>query len=161
MLRNLSQAATNQQTPATAYGMINTPYTPSGQTPYMTPFQTPHTSATPRYNGPFAHPGAPVSSRSFRESVSPYQFPTASPHARTGVYSAAAQESMDWQKASESWAAPRNKNSTPREMGRTTPRGRFVFLKYLRFCSSIILDYSLQQWRSPLWRRIHSQDTAV
>lgn len=91
----------------------------------MTPFQTPHTSATPRYNqnGPFVHPGVPISSsRSYRGSVSPYTQVSASPHARNY---ASAQESLNWQKAAEMWGAPRNKETgTPRDMGRTTPRAR-------------------------------------
>lgn len=83
MLHSLSQVA--NQTPhyphtPGAYGAqssyINTPYTPSGQTPFMTPYQTPHTSQTPRYgqttpsqqaqqsNGPFLHPGAPIGQQS-------------------------------------------------------------------------------------------------
>ncbi|XP_055642141.1 transcription elongation factor SPT6 isoform X2 [Toxorhynchites rutilus septentrionalis] len=47
---------------------VTTPYTPSGQTPYMTPYQqTPHSSQTPRYGSstpsqhsgsPFVHPGS-------------------------------------------------------------------------------------------------------
>nr|CAI5827545.1 unnamed protein product [Callosobruchus analis] len=84
MMQTLSAVA--NQTPhyphtpgAYAAGFMNTPYTPSGQTPYMTPFQTPHAAqATPRYgsssggqtpsqhaatpsvaaNGGFLHPGA-------------------------------------------------------------------------------------------------------
>ncbi|XP_050511669.1 transcription elongation factor SPT6 isoform X2 [Diabrotica virgifera virgifera] len=73
-------AATNQtphypHTPGYGGNYINTPYTPSGQTPYMTPYATPHTQQTPRYghqtpsqhmassapqglNNPFLHPGA-------------------------------------------------------------------------------------------------------
>ncbi|CAD7091358.1 unnamed protein product [Hermetia illucens] len=76
MLHSLSQVA--GQTPhypnTPGYGQsayINTPYTPSGQTPFMTPYHTPHSSQTPRYgqstpsqtpsysNGPFLRPGPP------------------------------------------------------------------------------------------------------
>ena len=35
-------------TPIGAYGNINTPYTPSGQTPILTPYNTPGSSMTPR-----------------------------------------------------------------------------------------------------------------
>lgn len=87
MLHSLSQVAS--QTPhyphtpgghGTSY--INTPYTPSGQTPFMTPYATPHhtphhsaqtprySQTTPRYgqstpssNGPFLQPGPPIGSR--------------------------------------------------------------------------------------------------
>lgn len=87
----------------------------------MTPFQTPHTSHTPRYgqmtpiqNGPFVHPGAPVSSRG--------NFSGASPQVRgSGSYSIA-QEKMEWEQAAEAWGAPRGK-TTPRDTGRSTPRG--------------------------------------
>ncbi|KAJ8923462.1 hypothetical protein NQ315_002021 [Exocentrus adspersus] len=74
MMQTLSAVANQTphypHTPGGAYGAanyVNTPYTPSGQTPFMTPYQTPH-SQTPRYgqqtpsqhslNGPFLHPGA-------------------------------------------------------------------------------------------------------
>lgn len=79
MLQSLSAVANQTphypHTPGGAYGAnnyINTPYTPSGQTPFMTPYATPHTQQTPRYqqqqqhmisngppinNGPFLHPG--------------------------------------------------------------------------------------------------------
>lgn len=96
MLQSLSQATS--QTPhyphTPGYGQINTPYTPSGQTPFMTPYHTPHhqsphmtpmhtpyntphhtphqSSHTPRYgqatpsskNSPFLQPGPPIGSRS-------------------------------------------------------------------------------------------------
>lgn len=95
MLQSLSQATS--QTPhyphTPGYGHnINTPYTPSGQTPFMTPYHTPHhsphmtpmhtpyntphhtphqSSHTPRYgqatpskNSPFLQPGPPIGSRS-------------------------------------------------------------------------------------------------
>jgi transcription elongation factor SPT6 len=35
-------------TPIGGYGAVNTPYTPSGQTPIMTPYNTPGPSITPR-----------------------------------------------------------------------------------------------------------------
>uniref|UniRef100_A0A7G3AZW4 Transcription elongation factor SPT6 n=1 Tax=Lutzomyia longipalpis TaxID=7200 RepID=A0A7G3AZW4_LUTLO len=79
MLHSLSQVA--NQTPhyphtpggyaQTSY--VNTPYTPSGQTPFMTPYHTPHSSQTPRYgqttptmNGPFVHPGMSASQQPYR-----------------------------------------------------------------------------------------------
>lgn len=79
MLHSLSQVASKTphypHTPG--YGgqssYVNTPYTPSGQTPFMTPYHTPHHSTqTPRYgqttpnnhsNGQFAHPRPPTNSR--------------------------------------------------------------------------------------------------
>ncbi|CAG9861207.1 unnamed protein product [Phyllotreta striolata] len=91
MVQALS-AATNQtphypHTPG-GYGgnYINTPYTPSGQTPYMTPFQTPHAQQTPRYgqqtpsqpslSNPFLHPGAVTPSQ---RTPSYRNLPTQSP----------------------------------------------------------------------------------
>lgn len=96
MMQSLSQATSHTphypHTPG--YGQnINTPYTPSGQTPFMTPYHTPHhsphmtpmnttpyntphhtphqSSHTPRYgqatpskNSPFLQPGPPIGSRS-------------------------------------------------------------------------------------------------
>ncbi|XP_055297233.1 transcription elongation factor SPT6 isoform X2 [Sitodiplosis mosellana] len=76
MLHSLSQVANKTphypHTPG-AYGgqssYVNTPYTPSGQTPFMTPYQTPHHAAqTPRYgqstpSAVFAHPKPPAQNR--------------------------------------------------------------------------------------------------
>lgn len=79
MLHSLAQVA--NKTPhyphTPGYGgqssYVNTPYTPSGQTPFMTPYQTPHHAVqTPRYgqvtpsnsNGTFAEPRPPQSGRS-------------------------------------------------------------------------------------------------
>lgn len=81
------------------------PYTPSGQTPFMTPYQTPHSQQTPRYgqttpsqhlptaaphmSGPFLHPGAVTPSQrtpSYRtlptQSPLLQQSPHPSPHSR-------------------------------------------------------------------------------
>ncbi|XP_034949711.1 transcription elongation factor SPT6 [Chelonus insularis] len=127
MLHSLSQVA--NQTPhhypphtpgasgATGYGGMhtypNTPYTPSGQTPYMTPYQAPphtphHSQPTPRYQQQFLHPGS-------------------APHRQTP--SGNSQDPTDWKKAAEAWArlkqtTPRGSNSTPRyDDVRKTPRG--------------------------------------
>jgi len=52
MLHSLSQAAHFQGTPGPFGYPANTPYTPSGQTPFMTPYaNTPHQPQTPRYSG--------------------------------------------------------------------------------------------------------------
>jgi transcription elongation factor SPT6 len=100
MLHSLSQVANQTphypQTPgaastATGYGgmhnayAINTPYTPSGQTPYITPYQTPG-QPTPRYGE---------------------QTPTGH-QMQSSQYTS--QNAMDWKKAAEAWArqtAPR------------------------------------------------------
>lgn len=90
MLHSLSQVASRTphyaHTPG-GYGgqssYVNTPYTPSGQTPFMTPYHTPHHSnQTPRYgqttpnfsNGPFAQPrGVPPGSRSNSRASNSYR----------------------------------------------------------------------------------------
>lgn len=138
MLHSLSQVTNttpqNQYTPGTHGGQssytVNTPYTPSGQTPYiskylsrhncphefnlkhfpaMTPYATPHASQTPRYGqttpslgqkSPFVHPGMPISAQ--RIGASPYQ---QSPSSQTRGYSQAAQENSSWERASEAWGA--------------------------------------------------------
>ena len=90
MLHSLSQVANATphypQTPgaastATGYGAmhaysINTPYTPSAQTPFMTPYQTPG-QPTPRYGG-----------QTPSQHINPYTSANA----------------MDWKKAAEDWA---------------------------------------------------------
>lgn len=91
---------------------VNTPYTPSGQTPFMTPYNTPHSSQTPRYS---QHAPSPSSStpniNQFRadglgqpkhrgQGISPrpdMDFGKSRPY----TYQ---KESLEWQMASESWA---------------------------------------------------------
>ncbi|KAG5326675.1 SPT6H factor, partial [Acromyrmex heyeri] len=160
MLHSLSQVA--NQTPhhypphtpgaasTTGYGgghtYPNTPYTPSGQTPFMTPYQTPHhtphhSQPTPRYGqqtpshhqGPFVHPPPP--------SMTPSHHRSAQSHRPTPPLSTPSGDPMDWKKAAEAWArlksGPRVSGSTPRyeesrktprsydeSSGRTTPSGR-------------------------------------
>lgn len=86
---------TPAHTPGPAY--VNTPYTPSAQTPYMTPFAT-----TPRQPD-FLTPAAPR-----HRQVLP-------------VYA----EPSDWQKAAEDWVrhrSVRDTPATPRSDGTGTPR---------------------------------------
>ncbi|ENN77904.1 hypothetical protein YQE_05581, partial [Dendroctonus ponderosae] len=133
MLQSLSAVANQTphypHTPGGAYGAnyLNTPYTPSGQTPFMTPYQTPHTQQTPRYGqstpspmqsvppGTFLHPGSvtpasqssPFSRMSHHRSAPGHGLPSrnsvTSSSYRSGGYSHS--EQMDWQKAAEAWAA--------------------------------------------------------
>ncbi|XP_014483387.1 PREDICTED: transcription elongation factor SPT6 isoform X1 [Dinoponera quadriceps] len=160
MLHSLTQVA--NQTPhhypphtpgaagAAGYGGVhtypNTPYTPSGQTPFMTPYQTPHHTPhhgqpTPRYGqqtpshhqGPFVHPPPP--------SMTPNHHRSAQSHRPTPPMSTPSGDPTDWRKAAEAWArlkgGPRVSGSTPRyeesrktprnydeSAGRTTPSGR-------------------------------------
>ncbi|KOX79279.1 Transcription elongation factor SPT6 [Melipona quadrifasciata] len=162
MLHSLSQVAnqtshhypphTPGTTSATGYGGVhtypNTPYTPSGQTPFMTPYQTPHHTPhhhgqpTPRYGqqtpnhqqGPFIHPPPPSGlNAAGHHRSTPSHRPTP-PMSTPG-------DPMDWKKAAEAWArlksGPRMSTSTPRyeesrrtprnyeeSVGRTTPRNR-------------------------------------
>ncbi|XP_078047458.1 transcription elongation factor SPT6 isoform X1 [Augochlora pura] len=160
MLHSLSQVANQTphhyppHTPGTAsvagYGGVhtypNTPYTPSGQTPFMTPYQTPHHTPhhgqpTPRYGqqtpnhqqGPFVHPPPPSVATPGHHRSTPSHRPTP-PMSTPG-------DPMDWKKAAEAWArlktGPRMSSSTPRyeesrktprnyeeSVGRTTPRNR-------------------------------------
>ncbi|XP_015605093.1 transcription elongation factor SPT6 isoform X2 [Cephus cinctus] len=157
MIHSLSQVA--NQTPhhypphtpgtagATGYGGMhtypNTPYTPSGQTPFMTPYQTPHhtphhAQPTPRYSqhsqhgqhgqqtpshhqGPFLHPGPPT--------VTPVHHRSTPSHRPTPPIGTPSGDPMDWKKAAEAWARlkqtmPRMSGGTPRyEDSRKTPRG--------------------------------------
>lgn len=93
---------TPAHTPVAAY--INTPYTPSAQTPYMTPFAT-----TPRQSD-FLTPAIPRHKQQMSTQIP--QIP---------VYT----EPSDWQKAAEDWVRHRNVRdtpSTPRSDGMSTPR---------------------------------------
>ena len=140
----------------------------------MTPYQTPHTSQTPRYNqassgghsaphmnGPFLHPGAPISSSHHHRSnsatagyhssssqgsttshASPHHanrhYSSSSPHAPSpharGYSSSQAAENLDWQKAAEAWARGSSRsNSTPRDGGRGTPKGYISFDIFFEF----------------------------
>nr|CAD7428568.1 unnamed protein product [Timema monikensis] len=143
MLHSLSQVASQTphypHTPGGGYGASmhtypNTPYTPSGQTPFMTPYHTPHASQTPRYGqqtpqhipqhtvpGGFLHPGSLTPGHrtpSHRPVVMPH-----TPQARSSITNVTS-EPMDWRKAAEAWAKLKNRESsgTPRQDGRSTPR---------------------------------------
>lgn len=82
---------TPAHTPGPAY--INTPYTPSAQTPYMTPF-----AATPRQ---------------------PEFMP---PPSRARPQPAAYSEPADWQKAAEDWMRRNNREASSTPRAPTTPR---------------------------------------
>ncbi|XP_017852674.1 transcription elongation factor SPT6 isoform X2 [Drosophila busckii] len=111
---------------------INTPYTPSGQTPFMTPY-TPHAQQTPRYGHNVPSPSSQSSSsHSHRSSSQQHShshsshsshsqqqqqphFSSGTPrgyyeHAQLGAYQQQhhhqqrAKEHMDWQLANDSWA---------------------------------------------------------
>lgn len=147
MLHSLSQVAS--QTPhyahtpggggygANMHTYHNTPYTPSGQTPFMTPYHTPHGTQTPRYGQQtpshhpahhtqgFLHPGSVTPSPpSHRTPTHRVVHPPHTPHSRS-AQGTMVNEPMDWRRAAEAWAKLKNRESgmnTPRQDGRTTPR---------------------------------------
>ncbi|XP_071442779.1 transcription elongation factor SPT6 isoform X2 [Hetaerina americana] len=144
MLHSLSQAASHTphypHTPgggtagySSAYGTYaNTPYTPSGQTPFMTPYQTPHgSSQTPRYGQqtpshhgvvgggltpnssgtPFLHPGAVTPGHRTPSHRTPHhhgmhQTPSYVSQQTTPQPRSQpiSSEPTDWRKAAEAWA---------------------------------------------------------
>lgn len=120
ILHNLSVAATSTPHFGTPFSQTysnyaNTPYTPSGQTPFMTPYATPGPSLTPRY-------GSQTPSNQY--STSSHMNTTPGPSAGSN------RGEMDWQKAAAAWAQAqqgvrRNVGvRTPRQddVGRATPR---------------------------------------
>lgn len=128
MLNSLSQVASNH-TPHYGYtpgdlghtnNYVTTPYTPSGQTPYMTPYQqTPHSSQTPRYEsstpsrhsaGSFNYPGTVERARTDRVGSSPFSnhLSGVSPYSSEmnyGQTNTLQQENYNWEKATNSWAS--------------------------------------------------------
>lgn len=145
MLNSLSQSASN--TPHYGYtpgdfgstsNYVTTPYTPSGQTPYMTPYQqTPHSSQTPRYDttpsqhssGSFVHPTmAAIPSRNktsnYDRQQSPYNNQSVSPYSsesNSGRRYESLQETDCWDDEADAWPS-KNKPTRP-EGGRNTPKG--------------------------------------
>ncbi|XP_068217415.1 transcription elongation factor SPT6 isoform X2 [Palaemon carinicauda] len=124
MLHNLSQAATNTpyggQTPgAFSQGYsnyANTPYTPSGQTPFMTPYTTPGPSNTPRYGGsqtPSYNPASRTPSHRPSGGMTPQ-------HSRSVPSTSSRSDQMDWKMAAAAWVQAKGSNSS--SAGRTTPR---------------------------------------
>ncbi|KAJ1520204.1 hypothetical protein ONE63_004415 [Megalurothrips usitatus] len=146
MLHSLSQVAS--QTPhyshtpgvygaGSVHGYPNTPYTPSGQTPFMTPYATPHhATTTPRYGQPtptasgFLHPGAvtPAQSQSAHRTPSHRPGPTPTPmRPPPGAVPGAGPgpgDPSDWKKAAEAWMRQQGGSSTPRQTPGTTHDGR-------------------------------------
>lgn len=101
-------------TPGYQGGYVNTPYTPSGQTPFMTPYNTPYSSQTPRYSHNTPSPNSSTSNINYHRSVNMKQskdnhlYHGISPrlemeHSKNHIYSSQ-KESAEWQMASESWA---------------------------------------------------------
>lgn len=112
MLHSLSKVASQTPrnyppcTPGTAsvnnYGMYgSTPYTPSGQTPFMTPYHTPRHPQTPSHTqGPFLQPIPPTTNSNSHRSARSHR-PVSS-------------DATNWSKAAEAWA--RAKQSTSKNL---------------------------------------------
>ncbi|XP_042883795.1 transcription elongation factor SPT6-like [Penaeus japonicus] len=126
MLHNLSQAATNTPYGAHTPGAFsqgysnyaNTPYTPSGQTPFMTPYATPGPSTTPRYSGSQTPSYSSVGNRtpSHRPSTGHGSQPS-----RSTPSASSRSEQMDWKMAAAAWVQAKG-GSSGRDAGRSTPR---------------------------------------
>ncbi|XP_055550196.1 transcription elongation factor SPT6 [Wyeomyia smithii] len=113
----------------TSSNYVTTPYTPSGQTPYMTPYQqTPHSSMTP--NCSFATP-----SRSITESFSrPNPYESGAAGSRTASVSSYSSENSNsrysslhteddvWDKEDDPWVTNVNRSSKGRDNERSLPQ---------------------------------------
>ena len=120
---SMAAAATPYGSGATPGGFnINTPYTPSGQTPILTPYNTPGPSSTPRMAPPPIPPSnmppPPPQRRSYGHQPSP------SPsYGRSPGGGRARENQNPWAAAMESWGKGKA-NRTPRgDQGSVTPRG--------------------------------------
>ncbi|CAL4068292.1 unnamed protein product [Meganyctiphanes norvegica] len=128
MLHNLSAAASttpygahtpggySQGTPYSVNSYANTPYTPSGQTPFMTPYATPGPSTTPRYGNQTPSYHGSGGGRTPSQRPVPSQLPNRPPpgHNPHG-------QPVDWNKEAVAWAQNRGATSNGRD-GRNTPR---------------------------------------
>ena len=111
-------------------GYINTPYTPSGQTPILTPYNTPGPSNTPRGHHmapppmPSSHgmPPPPPQRRGYHQP-SPGGYGR-SPHGGGGRHRDGGQDS--WNTAMDGWARGGRSKHTPRNDGNNTPRGKKI-----------------------------------
>lgn len=126
--QHISQSSTMHtphypNTPGYQGGYVNTPYTPSGQTPFMTPYNTPHSSQTPRYSHNTPSPNSSSSNLNYHRSVNLKQskdshlYHGISPRlelesTKNHIYSSQ-KESAEWQLASESWARRKPVHPTP------------------------------------------------
>nr|XP_031850226.1 transcription elongation factor SPT6-like [Nomia melanderi] len=124
MLHSLSKVASQTphhyppHTPGAAsvnnYGIYgSTPYTPSGQTPFMTPYHTPHHPQTPsNHQGSFLQPIPPaINSNSHRPS-------------RSQRTTSATYDNTNWTKAAEAWARSKQSTSKESDESRKTPRNQ-------------------------------------
>jgi len=147
MLHNLSAAASttpygahtpggySQGTPYSVNSYANTPYTPSGQTPFMTPYATPGPSTTPRYgnNTPSHHGSGGGRTPSHRPVPSqlPNRPPPNRPPPDRPIHDRPppghnphghGQQPVDWNKQAMEWAQNRGAHVSNGRDGRNTPR---------------------------------------
>ena len=117
---------------------INTPYTPSGQTPILTPYNTPGPSNTPRgFNAPPPMPAhgmpPPPPQRRSHHQPSPGGYGRAEGRSPAGGDNRGRHPPRDeqggWQSAMDGWARGGRSNRTPRQNdgGNNTPRGMLFF----------------------------------
>lgn len=112
-------------TPGGGYN-INTPYTPSGQTPILTPYNTPGPSNTPRMGPPPVpqNPGMHIKMEHQRRS---YHQPSPGGYGRSPAGGGRRSNAGDaWGAMVDGWSSGRNKQrGTPRgnDSGERTPRG--------------------------------------
>ena len=127
----MAAAATPYGGGITPGGGYNAPYTPSGQTPILTPYNTPGPSNTPRaahmHGGPPpmpAHgmPPPPPQRRSYHQ-------PSPSGYGRSpaggGGRPPPRNEQSGWESAMDGWARGGRSNRTPRNDGGNTPKGKY------------------------------------
>lgn len=124
-------------TPGYHGGYVNTPYTPSGQTPFMTPYTTPHSSQTPRYGSTTPSPSSSTSHLTYgHQSTNVRNSKDIAYHGNTHRYDVNSynknnriqrtNENIEWQIASDSWARRKRvipvippSRSVPTESART------------------------------------------
>merc|ERR1719410_455411 len=126
---SMAAAATPYGGGITPGGGYNAPYTPSGQTPILTPYNTPGPSNSPRaahmHGGPPpmpAHgmPPPPPQRRSYHQ-------PSPGGYGRSpaggGGRPPPRNEQSGWESAMDGWARGGRSNRTPRNDGNNTPKG--------------------------------------
>ena len=148
---SMAAAATPYGGGITPGGGYNAPYTPSGQTPILTPYNTPGPSNTPRaahmHGGPPpmpAHgmPPPPPQRRSYHQ-------PSPSGYGRSpaggGGRPPPRNEQSGWESAMDGWARGGRSNRTPRNDGGNTPKGKYLKIvtkkKLCKGSNQLLLDH--------------------
>lgn len=103
-------------TPGYHGGYVNTPYTPSGQTPFMTPYTTPHSSQTPRYGSNTPSPGSSTSHLTYGNQSHNDRNSKGARYGNLQRFdnknhrTQRTNKSLEWQIASDSWARRKRVN---------------------------------------------------